>query len=84
MTTDATDTADVSEGSEAPASAVATLFPGYFALVMATGIIAIGAHLEDLDWLGQGLYVVAALAYVVIAALTTLRLRATPACSSPT
>jgi tellurite resistance protein TehA-like permease len=78
MTTDATDTADVSEGSEAPASAVATFFPGYFALVMATGIIAIGAHHEDLDWLGQGLYVVAALAYVVIAALTTLRLARYP------
>jgi tellurite resistance protein TehA-like permease len=73
MTTDATDTADVSEGSEAPTSAIATLFPGYFALVMATGIIAIGAHLEGLDWLDDVLFVVAALAFVVITVLTTLR-----------
>ena len=30
-----------------------TLFPGYFALVMATGIIAIGAAQQDLDWLAD-------------------------------
>lgn len=58
----------------APASAVATLFPGYFALVMATGIIAIGAFLKDVEWLAQGLYAIAAVAYVVIAVLMTLRL----------
>ena len=38
-------TTETTEGSEAPPSAIATFFPGYFALVMATGIIAIGAHL---------------------------------------
>jgi tellurite resistance protein TehA-like permease len=67
-------TTGTTEDPATPASAVATFFPGYFALVMATGIIAIGAHLEDLDWLAAALYVVAALAYVVIAVLMTLRL----------
>jgi tellurite resistance protein TehA-like permease len=65
--------ADVRERRKAPASGLATLFPGYFALVMATGIIAIGAHLEGLEWLGDGLFAIAALAYVVIAALMTMR-----------
>ena len=52
----------------------ATLFPGYFALVMATGIIAIGASQQDLDWLADALYVVAVVAYVVLAVLLVARL----------
>jgi tellurite resistance protein TehA-like permease len=40
---------------------------------MATGVIAVGAHFEGLDWLDDGLSVVAALAYLVIAVLTALR-----------
>jgi tellurite resistance protein TehA-like permease len=78
MTTEAQNAADVSKRPEAPASAVATLFPGYFALVMATGIIAVGAQLEGVEWLGDGLFVVAALAYVVIAVLTILRVALYP------
>jgi tellurite resistance protein TehA-like permease len=58
---------------EVAASALATFFPGYFALVMATGIIATGAHLEGLDWLGDALFAIAAVAWVVIAALMTMR-----------
>jgi tellurite resistance protein TehA-like permease len=54
--------------------AVATLFPGYFALVMATGIVAIGAQQQDLDWLADGLYLVAAGAYVVLTVLVVARL----------
>jgi tellurite resistance protein TehA-like permease len=50
------------------------LFPGYFALVMATGIIAIGASQEDIDWLAQLLYVIAAGAYMVLAVLLVLRI----------
>ena len=61
-------------GGTAPASPVATLFPGYFALVMATGIIAIGALQQDIRWLADGLYVVAATAYVVLAVLVIARL----------
>lgn len=73
-----TDTSETTQEPEAPASAVATFFPGYFALVMATGIVAIGAELEEIGWLADGLYVVAALAYVVIAVLMTLRLARYP------
>jgi tellurite resistance protein TehA-like permease len=53
---------------------LATLFPGYFAMVMATGIIAVAASQQDLDWLAQALYVVAAVAYVVLAVLLVLRI----------
>ena len=50
----------------------ATLFPGYFAMVMATGIIAIGAAQQELAWLADGLYAIAAVAYVVLVVLCTL------------
>ena len=55
-------------------SPIATLFPGYFALVMATGIIAVAAAQQDLAWLAKGLYAIAAIAYVVLCGLTVLRL----------
>lgn len=54
-------------------AAVAGLFPGYFAMVMATGVIAVAAHLEDVDWLAHPLYLVAVGAYVVLAALLVVR-----------
>jgi tellurite resistance protein TehA-like permease len=54
--------------------AVATLFPGYFALVMATGIIAIGASQQDLDRVAQVLFVVAVAAYLVLGALVIGRI----------
>jgi tellurite resistance protein TehA-like permease len=52
---------------------VAALFPGYFAMVMATGIIAVAASQQDIDWLAHALYVVAAGAYVVLTALLIAR-----------
>lgn len=55
-------------------SPIATLFPGYFALVMATGIVAVGSAQQDLDLLADVLYVVAAAAYVVLVVLLTLRI----------
>lgn len=55
-------------------SPVATLFPGYFALVMATGIVGIGADQQDLTWLAEALYVVAAISYVTLVVLLTLRI----------
>lgn len=58
----------------AAGSAVAGLFPGYFALVMATGIIAIACAQQDIGWLAEGLYAIAAVAYVVLWALTLARL----------
>jgi tellurite resistance protein TehA-like permease len=60
--------------ASSPASPIATLFPGYFAMVMATGIIAVGAAQQDVAWLAKGLYVVAAAAYVVLVVLTGVRI----------
>lgn len=57
-------------GHEPP---LATLFPGYFALVMATGIVSIGASQQEIVWLAKSLYVVAAVAYVVLTVLTVAR-----------
>jgi tellurite resistance protein TehA-like permease len=66
--------APASTVANAPTSRLATLFPGYFALVMATGIIAVAASQQDLDWLAQILYVLSAVAYVVLAVLLVLRI----------
>ncbi|NMD25604.1 MAG: tellurite resistance protein permease, partial [Actinobacteria bacterium] len=57
---------------------IATLFPGYFALVMATGIIAIGAKQQKIDWLANSLYVVAAGAFAVLVVLFVARLALYP------
>ena len=57
---------------------IATLFPGYFALVMATGIVAIGAKQQKIDWLANSLYVVAAASYAILAVLIVIRLVAFP------
>jgi uncharacterized membrane protein YvlD (DUF360 family) len=53
---------------------IATLFPGYFELVMATGILAVAAKQQDLGWLANALYLVAAIAYVVLVVLVLARL----------
>ena len=60
--------------AESPASPIETLFPGYFALVMATGIIAVAASQQNVQWLGDALFVVAAVAYVVLTVMLTLRI----------
>lgn len=54
--------------------AVATLFPGYFAMVMATGIVAIAALQQELTAVADVLFLVAAAAYAVLVALTIVRL----------
>lgn len=64
--------------TEAATNPIATLFPGYFALVMATGIIAIASNQQGLDRLSELLYVVAAIAYVVLVALFLARLALFP------
>lgn len=53
---------------------IATLFPGYFALVMATGIISIAAEQQDIHWLALALYAVAAVGYVVLSVLLATRI----------
>jgi tellurite resistance protein TehA-like permease len=55
-------------------SAIATLFPGYFALTMATGIIAVGAAQQKLDFVANTLFVIALVAFVVLAVLSAVRL----------
>jgi tellurite resistance protein TehA-like permease len=59
-------------------SPIATMFPGYFALVMATGIVSVGALQQDLDGLAEILYAVAAVAYVVLLVLLVIRLARFP------
>lgn len=63
-----------SPASETSVSPISTLFPGYFALVMATGILAVAAAQQKLSGLAKGLYAIAAVAYVVLVILTALRL----------
>jgi tellurite resistance protein TehA-like permease len=54
--------------------AVEGLAPGYFALVMATGILSVGMHLERFDVLSSALLGVCGTAFVVLLALTGWRL----------
>src|SRR5687767_13037890 len=56
-----------------PGTPIATLFPGYFAFVMATGIIAIGARQQDLDSLADALFAVTLVSYGVLIALSAAR-----------
>jgi tellurite resistance protein TehA-like permease len=64
----------VDAGQGRAPSPIASLFPGYFALVMATGIVAIGAQQEQIDWLADALYVIAAGGHAVLAVLVLARL----------
>lgn len=56
------------------AHAVRTLNPGYFALVMATGILSIGVRDRDVRWLSVVLLAVTAVAYVVLVLLNVWRI----------
>lgn len=57
-----------------PNGPIATLFPGYFALVMATGIISIAAEQQEIHPLADALYAVAAVGYVVLWVLLAVRI----------
>ena len=57
--------------ADTSSSPIATLFPGYFALVMATGIVAIAADQQHLDLLAQILYIVTVIVLVLAAARLT-------------
>lgn len=56
--------------------AVATLAPGYFALVMASGIISVGLELEGFHAFSAILLAVCVIAYGVLVALNAVRLAA--------
>ncbi len=49
------------------------MHPAYFALVMATGIVSIAAHLVGLRWVGGALFAINPILYVVVWALTIAR-----------
>ena len=67
------------------AARIATLSPGYFALVMATGIVSIAASQQGFDGLGDVLLRVNASAYVrVVGADARPGRRGIPAAWSPT
>ncbi len=57
---------------------IAMLFPGYFAFVMATGIIAIAAKQQKIGWLANSLYAMAAGAFSVLVVLFIARLTLYP------
>jgi tellurite resistance protein TehA-like permease len=71
-------TGTATEAPQATRSPLATLFPGYFAMVMATGIIAVGASQQTIDWLAETLYAIAAVAFVVLVVLNVARVAAFP------
>jgi tellurite resistance protein TehA-like permease len=50
------------------------LFPGYFALVMATGIVSIACHLLGFEWQAQALFLINKVAYGILWVLFLLRL----------
>lgn len=58
---------------------VAGLFPGYFAMVMSTGIVAIAAMRLEYHAISTALFWVSVLAYGVLGAMTLLRLALYPA-----
>lgn len=59
--------------SIALSASLATLFPGYFALVMATGIVSLAAHFLNLEWIAQLLLWINVIAYSVLWGLTLAR-----------
>lgn len=61
------------------AQAVQRLYPGYFALVMATGIVSNALYLLDFHLLSNALLGVNLIAYPVLLAMTLLRLALYPA-----
>lgn len=70
-------TAEVGTGRrERLRQAIATLFPGYFAMIMATGIVSIATHLLQFKLIPSLLLVVNVVTYVVLWVLTLARLLA--------
>ncbi|MBP9951598.1 MAG: hypothetical protein KBF27_07525, partial [Cypionkella sp.] len=69
--------APVSSSAPVPrllANQVRSLSPAYFGMVMATGIVSLAANQVGLTWVAWALFLIAALAYVVLWWLTILRI----------
>src|SRR6476660_4214114 len=60
------------------ASGIEELFPGYFAVVMATGIISIGSKLLGLPWIAMPLLWLNVAAYALLSVLLLARLTLYP------
>jgi hypothetical protein len=60
------------------AVAVADLFPGYFALVMATGIVSIAAHGLSMPRVASALLALNVAAYAILSLLLAARVVAWP------
>lgn len=58
--------------------AIESLYPGYFALVMATGIVSVAAEVLGLGWIARALYVVNVASFTVLTALLAVRLAVFP------
>jgi tellurite resistance protein TehA-like permease len=58
--------------------AIEGLFPGYFALVMATGIVSLAAHFLEMDVVAWPLFWLNNIFYVVLVALTLARIVLAP------
>lgn len=65
---------DASVARPSLSAQIATLFPGYFALVMATGIVSIAAFLLAMPVVAWALLVVNLIAYVILWLLLLVRL----------
>lgn len=61
------------------AQAAATLHPAYFAMVMATGIVAIAAFLQGMGFIAYGLFWFNLLVFALLALLTAVRVTRFPA-----
>jgi tellurite resistance protein TehA-like permease len=72
-------TGDVPRRPAAVREGIRTLYPGYFALVMATGIVSIAAALLDMPAVAWPLFVLNNVFYVALWALTVARLVMYPA-----
>ena len=64
---------DISSSSLAWHSSLASFFPGYFSLVMATGIVSLAAHFLGHEYLAQTLLWLNVIAYAVLWVITGIR-----------
>jgi tellurite resistance protein TehA-like permease len=55
-------------------ASIRDLFPGYFAMVMATGIVSIACYLIGIGWLSRVLFFINVFAYLILLLMTALRL----------
>jgi tellurite resistance protein TehA-like permease len=66
-------TAPLTAATRASASALATMHPSYFAMVMATGIVSIASLLLGMRWIAVALFALNVPFYIVLWVLTILR-----------